>query len=218
MKLDSILTQYGIKQYYVSREVADILRESLIESEQTILSLPGNMAFGYPATQITGKIERYNLFRDVEEWYRFGLPHMKSMVGDFLGLNEGEECKMKSWGNILRMDQKIFPHRHFGVPDTYKDLPQSVSGNVFLGGDAETSTTYILGGDKVDIPNYYGQFTLFPPNISHAVRAYKSEGIRVSAAFDVLCTARDPEGYVSGNLWYTWNHQDEFNENLSRHS
>ena len=202
MKLDD----YGFKQYNIGETTARILRDSLLECEEGINSL-GRSIFNYPEDQITGKQKYYNLVVHLEEWERYALPFIKEIVADFLSLTSGEVCKIKSWGNILRMDNKIYPHRHFGIPKTYDVNPQSVSGNVFLGSEKPTATTYILGGQKTDVPNEFGQFTLFPPNISHAVRSYSGEGVRVSAAFDCFCPTRDPEGNVSGNQWHTWTHQ-----------
>ena len=202
MKLDD----YGIKQYQMDDATTTILRDSLMESEKGINSL-GKSIFNYPEDQITGKQRYYNLLIDIQEWETYALPFVKEIITDFLTTVPGEVLKLKSWGNILRMDNKIYPHRHFGIPDDYDINPQSVSGNVFLGSENPTATTYILGGQKIDVPNEFGQFTLFPPNISHAVRAYKGDGVRVSAAFDCFCPSRDPEGNVSGEKWYTWTHQ-----------
>lgn len=204
MKLD----EWGIKQYQMDKDTAQILRESLLDSEETILKL-GKSVFNYPEDQITGKQFYYNLLKDNEEWWTYGLPFVKKIVADYLSLVPGEEIKIKSWGNILRDKNKIYPHVHFGTPDNYNENPQSVSGNIFLGSEEPTSTTYILGGQKTDVPNSFGQFTLFPPSLPHAVRSYKGEGLRISAAFDCFCTSRDPNAAVSGKLWYSWTHNDE---------
>lgn len=202
MKLDD----YGLKQYQLDEDIAMTLREALMTSEREIIDL-GESVMNYPEDQITGKQRYYNLVTDIEEWYTYGLPFIKECVADFLGLLPGEVIKIKSWGNILRLQNKIYPHRHFGVPEDYNTIPQSVSGNVFLGSEVPTSTTYILGGQKIDVPNVFGQFTLFPPNISHAVRSYQGDGVRVSAAFDCFCTSRDRYGNVTGEFWHTWTHQ-----------
>lgn len=202
MKLDD----YGIKQYKIDNDTAIILRDSLLNSEQGINSL-GKSIFNYPEDQITGKQRYYNLLVDIDEWKTYALPFVKEIVADFLTLTPGEVLNIKSWGNILRLDNKIYPHRHFGIPEDYDTNPQSVSGNVFLGSEMSTATTYILGGEKTDVPNEFGIFTLFPPNIPHAVRAYKGDGVRVSAAFDCFCISRDPEGNVTGSNWHTWTHQ-----------
>tara|TARA_B100000287_G_scaffold320685_1_gene304623 strand:+ start:3136 stop:3816 length:681 start_codon:yes stop_codon:yes gene_type:complete len=200
------LGDYGIKFYQIPERKADILRQSLLDSEKNILE-QGESTYNYPEDQITGKMTYYNLFVDVEEWYRIGYPYVKEFVADYLDLKYGEVMKIKSWGNILRLDNKIYPHRHFGTPDNYKDFPQSVSGNIFLGAETETATTYILGTEKVDVPNNYGQVTLFPPDISHAVRSYKGKGTRISAAFDCFCVTRDPNASVSGTIWSSWTHE-----------
>lgn len=203
MKLDD----FGIKQYLLEEKTAIILRESLLESEPGLISL-GKSIFNYPEDQITGKQQYYNLLHDLETWEEYCFPRIKEIVADFLTLTPGEVVHYQSWGNILRMDNKIFPHRHFGTPDNYNTNPQSVSGNLFLGSENPTATTYILGGEKIDIPNEFGQFTLFPPSLPHAVRSYKGEGVRVSAAFDCFIPSRDPEGRIrTTNQWYTWTHK-----------
>tara|TARA_B100000902_G_C27134987_1_gene825570 strand:- start:143 stop:886 length:744 start_codon:yes stop_codon:yes gene_type:complete len=201
------LSDFHIKQYQCPKPIADKLRQALIECEGTILDLPGQTSHKYPKDTITGKMNYYNLVRDEETWFTYGLPFIKEIVVEYLSLKPDEEVAIKAWGNILRMDRKVYPHRHFGVPDDWVENKQSVCGNIFLGAEVATATTYILDGDKVDIPNVYGQFTLFPPNISHAVRTYKGEGVRVSAAFDTLVTSRDKEGKVTGKNWMTWVHQ-----------
>tara|TARA_B100001939_G_scaffold347910_1_gene371291 strand:+ start:2672 stop:3364 length:693 start_codon:yes stop_codon:yes gene_type:complete len=203
------LGDFGIKQYELDRPTATLLRDSLLQSEDQILGL-GESQYDYPEDQITGKMPYYNLLSESEDWYTYCLPFVKKIVADYLSLQNGDIIMCNSWGNILRLNNKIYPHRHFGIPPTYDTNPQSVSGNIFLGAEIPTATTYILGGQKIDVPNEFGLFTLFPPNLSHAVRAYEGEGVRVSAAFDCICTSRDPDGKVTGNLWYKWTH----NENL----
>lgn len=202
------LGDYGMKQYRMDNDTATILRDSLLASEQGINSL-GKSVFNYPEDQITGKQQYYNLLIDIEEWETYAFPFVKEIIIDFLSSSPGDKFMIQSWGNILRMDNKIYPHRHFGIPDDYDTNPQSVSGNVFLGSEKPTATTYILGGQKIDVPNEFGQFTLFPPNISHAVKAYQGDGVRVSAAFDCFCPSRDPTGNVFGKNWHTWTHNDE---------
>ena len=199
------LEEYKIKQYQCSTNTADKLRQALLDSEERILTL-GDPTHNYPDDHITGRMTYYNLVVNSPVWNSTGFPLIKKIVAHYLGLEEGEECKIKSWGNVLRLDQKVFPHRHFGIPEDYDEIPQSVCGNVFLGAEVETSTTYILDGEKKDIPNLYGTFTLFPPNIPHAVRSYTGEGVRVSAAFDCFCISRDPTGNVTGDIWETWTH------------
>ncbi len=137
---------------------------------------------GYPADTITGYASYYNLVRDIEEWNVTGFPLIQAVVGDYLSLKSDERVGISCWGNILRLDRKIFPHLHFGVPDGWEEVKQSVSANIFLGAEVATATTYILDGEQVDIPNVYGQFTLFPPNVPHAVRAYKGSGRHERAA------------------------------------
>lgn len=199
------LEEYKIKQYQCSTNTADKLRQALLDSEERILTL-GSPTHNYPEDHITGRMSYYNLVVNSPVWNSIGFPLIKKIIAHYLGLEEGEECKVKSWGNVLRLDQKVFPHRHFGIPEDYDEIPQSVCGNVFLGAEVETSTTYILDGEKKDIPNLYGTFTLFPPNIPHAVRSYTGEGVRVSAAFDCFCITRDPNGNVTGDIWETWTH------------
>jgi len=201
------LSDYHIKQYQCPPKIADKLRQALLDCEGTILGL-GSPTHNYPEDTITGRMNFYNLTRDEEVWNRSGFPFIQEIVGEYLSLKPDEEVAMKSWGNILRMDRKVYPHRHFGVPDDWTEKKQSVCGNIFLGAEIPTATTYILDGEKVDIPNVYGQFTLFPPNISHAVKSYRGEGVRVSAAFDSFVTSRDPEGNVTGRNWMTWVHRD----------
>ncbi len=200
------LSDYGIRFWTAPKNMADSLRRALLDSEQVILGL-GDSTHNYPDDTITGKMNYYNLVNDERIWNNVGLPFIKEIVGEYLKLKEGEEVAIKSWGNILRENRKVYPHVHFGIPDDYKENPQSVCGNIFLGADCPTATTYILDGEKVDIPNKYGQFTLFPPNLSHAVRTYKGSGVRVSAAFDVLVKSRDPQGEVSGKRWLTYTQQ-----------
>ena len=200
------LDDYGIKKYNCPRPIADQLRQALLDCEQTILKL-GDSTHNYPDDTITGKMNYYNLVHDEEVWHTKGLPFIKEIVGEYLKLKEGEVVGIKSWGNILRENRKVYPHRHFGVPDDYLENPQSVCGNIFLGAECPTATTYIIEGEKVDIPNVYGEFTLFPPNLQHAVRTYKGSGVRVSAAFDILVKSRDPEGDVTGKRWLTYTQQ-----------
>ena len=205
---DEYLERYNIKQYICSTSTADILRQSLLDCEESIFETTRNSADrgnrGYPTDTITGYAAYYNLVRDVEAWNVTGFPLIKAVVGDYLSLKSDERVGISCWGNILRMDRKIFPHLHFGVPDGWEETKQSVSANIFLGSEVSTATTYILDGEQVDIPNVYGQFTLFPPNLPHAVRAYKGSGVRVSAAFDIFCPDRDTDGKVDGGEWLQW--------------
>ncbi len=121
------LGDYGIKFYQIPERKADILRQSLLDSEKNILE-QGESTYNYPEDQITGKMTYYNLLVDVEEWYKIGYPYVKEFVADYLDLKYGEVMKIKSWGNILRLDNKIYPHRHFGTPDNYKDFPYKGEG------------------------------------------------------------------------------------------
>ena len=184
---------------------ATLLRDALLAHEEQILGY-GESQYRYPDDQITGRMSFYNLFKTSKVWYEVGLPYVKQCIEDYLSLNEGEVVRIKCWGNILRLGNKIYPHSHLGVPDNYTDFPQSVSGNIFLGAPVKTATTYIIGGEKVDIENIFGQFTLFPPNLSHAVRSYEGEGARLSAAFDSFCVSRDPalQGYRPKDVWYNY--------------
>ena len=198
------LDDYGIRFWTAPKLMSDKLRQALLDCEQTILRL-GEPTHNYPDDTITGRMNYYNLINDEETWHEVGLPYIKEIIGEYLKLQAGEEVAIKAWGNILRENRKVYPHLHFGVPDDYLENPQSVCGNIFLGADCETATTYILDGEKVDIPNKYGQFTLFPPNLSHAVRTYTGSGVRVSAAFDVLVKSRDAGASVTGDKrWLTY--------------
>ncbi len=194
-----------IKHYQMDYDNACLLRDALLEHEDEILGL-GESQYRYPEDQITGKMSYYNLFKVSKVWYDIGLPYIKQCIEDYLWLKEGEVVRIKCWGNILRLGNKIYPHAHLGVPDNYKDFPQSVSGNIFLGSNTKTATTYIIDGEQVDIENKFGQFTLFPPNLPHAVRAYEGEGVRLSAAFDSFSVTRDPalKGYRPDEVWYNY--------------
>ena len=149
------LGDFGIKQYELDRPTATLLRDSLLQSEEQILGL-GESQYDYPEDQITGKMPYYNLLSESEDWYTYCLPFVKKIVADYLSLQNGDIIMCNSWGNILRLNNKIYPHRHFGIPPTYDTNPQSVSGNIFLGAEIPTATTYILGGQKIDVPNEFG--------------------------------------------------------------
>ena len=218
---NDFLNTFDIVQYQCSTNVADTLRDSLINSEQFIIEYADGVATalkssgvpdstgsnrGYPDDMITGRLSYYNILRDVERWNITGFPFVKAVVADYLQLKPKEKVGINSWGNVLRLDRKIFPHLHFEIPSDWKENKSSVCGNIFLGAEEDTCTTYYLDGEHVDVPNVYGQVVLFPPNIPHAVRTYKGSGVRVSAAFDVFSPSRDTRGIIDGDNWMYWTH------------
>jgi len=202
---DTSWQEYGILKYQGDKETVDKLRQALLDAEKGIFRLSdahpsgGKPTHNYPDDHLTGRMTYYNLVNDEETWHYSGYPLIKEVVADFLSLKPDERIAIKSWGNVLRAPYKIFPHLHFGIPDNWFENKTSVCGNIFLGSEVTTATTYILNGKQVDIPNVYGELTLFPPNVPHAVREYNGDGVRVSAAFDCFAVSRDASTEIKEN-------------------
>ena len=191
----------SIKKYQIPEYDAQILRNALLECEEIILGF-GKSHFGYPEDQILGKLNYYNLFLGVGEFKDHALPYLKEFISDFLQLKCGDKVMMTSWGNVMHEGHLVKRHNHTDKPSEH-----TVSGNLFLGSDNPTETIYYLEDGEVGIPNKMGEFILFPPNIEHEVPKYEGN-IRVSCAFDAICTTRETRvnsGVAKNSkMWYNY--------------
>lgn len=191
----------SIKKYQIPEYDAQILRNALLECEEIILGF-GESHFGYPEDQMLGKLNYYNLFLGVGEFKDHALPYLKEFISDYLQLKCGDKVMMTSWGNVMHEGHLVKRHNHTDKPSEH-----TVSGNLFLGSDNPTETIYYLEDGEVGIPNKMGEFVLFPPNIEHEVPKYEGN-IRVSCAFDAICTNRETRvnSGVANNskMWYNY--------------
>jgi hypothetical protein len=86
---------------------------------------------------------------------------------------------IQCWSNVFRKNEGIGLHKHAD------DLDEFLCANIFIDGDENIGTTYIINNKPFNIKNTKGEITLFNSQIPHYVERNKTNNTRISIAMDI---------------------------------
>tara|TARA_B100001142_G_scaffold28160_1_gene25238 strand:- start:1975 stop:2619 length:645 start_codon:yes stop_codon:yes gene_type:complete len=107
-----------------------------------------------------------------------------------------DEIYVQSWANVMRKNQKIFPHIHNPTPACY------LSGHVCVQVN-QTSTYYVnpFTEENWESKNFDGKITIFPSWMKHYTDSVKDNKIRMTFAFDIIRKEEWTEHVANQNHW-----------------
>ena len=156
-------TTMKIIDNFITNEEADILRNYVLDNEDTVKAMGPDLYEGTKNDSLTGRWYLYN-------WLS------SSTCGSILIpklTKEFPNLYIRLWANVFRKGEGIARHHH--------DQEYRLSGNLYLGGP-DTATYYEGTGP---VQNKTGTLTIFDARVYHWVKPNETETPRVSMAFDV---------------------------------
>ena len=173
-----------------SRECST-LKEIILQNEKSVKELGPDIYDGTSGNDsLTGRYTVYNWLNN-SEFRNIFLPKLKNF---FLKLHYSFPIKLQCWANTFRIGEGITIHNHD---------PLVTSANVFICGDPNISTIFVIDDEELVIPNEKGNITIFPGSALHYVnpnteRSFLLHGIRISIGMDIYLNGvcpYDPENY-----------------------
>jgi hypothetical protein len=164
-----------IKKIIFNKKEIKVIGDYILDNEELIKRLGPSI---YPGTAKNSLTGRYNIFN-----------FLNSDIGDILGykifnfLNKNniyKPCSIQCWANTFRHGEGIERHKH-----QVKDNEMFLCANIFIKGDPNLGTTYIIDGKHVNIKNKPGQIILFNSSLEHYVDKNPKDNIRISLALDI---------------------------------
>lgn len=142
----------------VPLDLCDLLKEKIVNLEDTILNLGPSNYKETPENTITTRHQYYNLL----DYIGNDMPVVKEKIIDncrkVLG---GDHFYIKMWANIFRHGDNIKKHIHHATPiienEMFKrNVFKTLSGNLFLYGDKDSETVYYFK-EKTPVKNVVGE-------------------------------------------------------------
>jgi|TARA_E500000318_G_C3523540_1_gene197420 hypothetical protein len=164
-----------IKEVIFDKKELKLIADYVLENEKHIKSLGPSI---YPGTAKDALTGRYMIFN-----------FLNSPIGDILKYkifkflhknNIHEPCAIQCWANTFRKGEGIKQHRH-----QVKDHELFLCANIFIKGDPNLGTTYIIDGKHVNVKNKPGEIMLFNSRLEHYVDKNPKDSIRISIALDI---------------------------------
>ena len=140
---------------------------------------------------LTGRWRHYNLFNRSTAF-----ADAASLVGELatqassafdLHLDEIRGPLARAWANIWYRGHAIAPHVHYSHDVGEEQRCNKLAGNVYLGGDAPTTTDYFIDGEWCPVENVAGRVTIFDARLIHRVKAYQGRQ-RMSVGMNLRTT------------------------------
>jgi len=173
------------------------LSKFLLKKERETKKLPnsignnGKFSDGYTGVgknSTTAKFQSYNILTwDNPEIKKLKSNIAKSVIeyNDKCGNKTPNQLWIQCWYNVLRFGQKIKPHHHNVLSNSYLSGHFNVQVN-------NTSTVYMSPVNQLNDPylidkkNKNGDITIFPSYIFHYTTPHYSFKPRITIAFDIL--------------------------------
>jgi len=162
------------KKQILSIEECNEIKKFILENEEKIKTLGLDT---YPKTSensLTGRHEVYN--------YLYNLPGdiLIPKLKKILIKNKIKfPIKIKCWANIFRKNEGIEQHKH-----NYENNFNFFCANLFIDGDEEIGTTFIIKDRPIKHKNKKGEIIFFSDKLEHYVDKNNSNNIRISMALD----------------------------------
>tara|TARA_R100000951_G_scaffold65214_1_gene55010 strand:- start:4014 stop:4601 length:588 start_codon:yes stop_codon:yes gene_type:complete len=163
-----------ISKIIFTKKEASLISKFILENENTIKSL------GQSSYDLTNK----NSLTGTFSFFNF----LNSEIGDLLKekvfkfLKEQNIFKplyIQCWANTFRKNEGIGLHKHA------EGLEEYLCANIFIDGDEDIGTTYVIDNNNYYFKNTIGEITLFSSQIPHFVRKNKNDKVRISIAMDI---------------------------------
>jgi hypothetical protein len=163
------------KKDLLNKEECEKVKTFILDNEQKIKSLGPDIYPGTSDDSLTGRYSVYNFMYDLPG--DIIIPKLnKIFIEDKLNF----PISIQSWSNIFRKNEGIKKHAHSTYP---KD--NFICANLFIYGDENIGTTFIINGKQINYKNNVGEIMFFPCNLEHYVNENKGEDIRITMAFDI---------------------------------
>jgi hypothetical protein len=163
----------------------DILKNKIVDLEQTILNLGVSNYKEAPENSITTRHQYYNLLDYLNDDLN---PVKEKIIQNARHIIGGDKFLVKMWANVFRNGEQIKKHMHHATPvienDSFKkNVFKTICGNLFLYGDQESETIYYLK-EKTPIKNEAGDMHFFCCIVEHETLPYQGN-LRIGIAFDI---------------------------------
>jgi hypothetical protein len=127
---------------------------------------------GTSKNSLTGRYSVYNWLNNLE-FKNIFLPKLKDF---FIKSHYSFPIILQCWVNIFRTGEGIMPHQHG---------ENIMSANVFICGDSNIGTKFLVNHRIKNIQNKEGNITIFPGTMSHYVNSNPTNDVRISIAMDI---------------------------------
>ena len=157
-----------------SRECS-ALKEIILQNEKSVKELGPDIYDGRAGNDsLTGRYSVYNWLNN-SEFRDIFLPKLKNF---FLKSHYSFPIIIQCWANTFRKNEGIKIHDHSTIPFV-------MSANVFICGDPNIGTVFVIDGKEQHISNEEGGITIFPGNTLHYVNPNPTNDVRISIAMDI---------------------------------
>ena len=159
----------------LNKEECEKIKTFILQNEKKIKSLGPDIYPGTSDDSLTGRYSVYNFMYDLPG--DIIIPKLKKIfVEDKLNF----PISIQSWANIFRKKEGIKKHAH---SNNQKD--NFICANLFIYGDENIGTTFILNEKQINYKNNVGEIIFFPCNLEHYVKENNGIDIRITMAFDI---------------------------------
>ena len=166
------------------------LKEIILQNEKSVKELGPDIYGGRAGNDsLTGRYSVYNWLNN-SEFRNIFLPKLKNF---FLKLHYSFPIILQCWANTFRIDEGIMIHDHD---------PLVTSANVFICGDPNIGTVFVLDNKERIVPNKEGQITIFQGNTLHYVNPNPTNNVRISIAMDIYLNGETPPDFENKNRYY----------------
>jgi len=165
-----------IKEVIFNKQELNIISEFILKKEDYIKSLGPSIYNGTSKNSLTGRYKVYNFLNS-----EIGAL-LKSKIFKFLLKNKiNLPASIQCWANTFRNGEGISLHCH-SDPNDYTKFKCL---NIFIKGDPNIGTYFIINKKPVKHISKPGEIMLFNSDLKHYVPKNLNNDIRISIALDV---------------------------------
>jgi len=162
------------KEVIFTKEECKTIQDYILKKETDIKNLGDSIYPGTSPDALTGRYHLYNFFNShIAELLKFRILNFLKKQG------LKKPCAIQCWANTFRKNEGIKKHNHGGEENNFK------SANIFIAGDPNIGTHFIINNKNIKISNTLGEIVLFDCHMEHWVDPNPNDDIRISMALDI---------------------------------
>jgi hypothetical protein len=182
-----------INKVIFTPDESETLGNFILEHEDYIKTL------GVSDYELTSKNSLTGTFRFYNWFYSDIGPILRDKIFKyFKTLGIPKPLYIQCWANTFRKGEGIGLHKHALKDDDY------LCANIFLKGNVDIGTTYIINQEAKKIPNKIGEMTLFSSLTPHYVEKNHEDNIRVSMGLDIHSSPDTVYDLHNKKRYYYW--------------
>jgi len=164
----------------ISKKECKEIKNFILTNEEKIKSLGPDIYPGTSENSLTGRYSIYNYMYDLPGLII--LPKLKKL---FKKNKYSFPISIQSWANTFRNNEGIEKHKH-----QLSNEKQFICANLFICGNEDIGTNFIINNKDVKHKNSIGEIMLFPSDLEHYVEKNYDKNIRITMAFDIYLNTK----------------------------